>query len=367
MDGYALAPEVSSVSAAEPQRISVIVPAYNAARTLANCLAALQAQSDEHYEVIVVDDCSTDSSLTIARDSGFRTMHLPVNKGQAVARNAGAAEATGSVFAFVDSDVIVPPDWVATYRRLLSDFPNAAMICGGYSAHAGDSPAGCFGFYELAYRRRDMPAIIDSASGANCVVRRADFEAVGGFPEYYLSARKPIETQRAASIAEDSELAYLLTQRGATIRWTRENDAAHHFRPSWRAYFRQQSSYARAIVRSCFRFPGKLRQKGVYRGEPVLPQLALVSLTILAPVLAVLGLLNGTGAVALSLLALIGFVGFHRGFLQFLHRKRPALNWIQGIAVLYLCRVCWVWGVLTGLWDGASMRLSQAIWGRREH
>src|SRR5678816_897956 len=92
--------------------ISVVVPAYNAERTLDSALAPLIGLllDREIVEVIVVDDGSTDSTAWIAKEAGARVVPSGGRLGPAGARNVGAALAKGNVIWFVDADVVVHPD-----------------------------------------------------------------------------------------------------------------------------------------------------------------------------------------------------------------------------------------------------------------
>ncbi|MCI4066784.1 glycosyltransferase [Micromonospora sp. R77] len=113
--------------------VSVIVPNYNYARTLRLCLAALARQTHRPVEVIVVDDHSTDDSVAVARSfPGVRLLRTPVNSGPSVARNVGAEAATGEVLMFVDSDVALAPDAVATAVAILRAEPGVGAVCGNY-------------------------------------------------------------------------------------------------------------------------------------------------------------------------------------------------------------------------------------------
>src|SRR6266436_9904181 len=89
--------------------ISFIVPAHNEEAWIGKCLASIRATMEklnEHYEVIVVDDASTDSTPRIAEQMGVRTLRVEHRKISAV-RNAGARVARGQVFFFVDADTQV--------------------------------------------------------------------------------------------------------------------------------------------------------------------------------------------------------------------------------------------------------------------
>lgn len=93
-------------------RVSVLVAVYNAEKYLCRCLDSLLAQTLENIQIICIDDCSTDASLTIlrgyaAKDARINVLHLEHNRGQAHARNQGLQIATGEYIAFLDSD-----DWM---------------------------------------------------------------------------------------------------------------------------------------------------------------------------------------------------------------------------------------------------------------
>lgn len=94
-------------------RISIIIPAYNEARTLQACLEAIAAQTVTPYEVIVVDNNSVDGTAAMASSYPFvRLAHEP-RQGVVFARNKGFDMARGNIIARIDADVHLPPDWVA--------------------------------------------------------------------------------------------------------------------------------------------------------------------------------------------------------------------------------------------------------------
>ena len=116
------------------QLISVVVPFYNNADHLGQCLASIAAQSHVALEVIMVDDGSTDGSADIARvqaagDPRFRLVSVG-NGGPGWARNHGVAAATGEFLAFVDADDMLPPDAYATMLAVLTA-TGSDFVCGG--------------------------------------------------------------------------------------------------------------------------------------------------------------------------------------------------------------------------------------------
>src|ERR1700750_1680734 len=110
----------------EPEDIvGVVVPMFNAERTIAGTLASICAQTHHPLDIVVVDDGSTDGSAAIvdgwrARDNRVRLIHQP-NAGVASARNAGAAATTAQYLAFVDADDLWAPEKIESQLLLLHD------------------------------------------------------------------------------------------------------------------------------------------------------------------------------------------------------------------------------------------------------
>jgi glycosyltransferase involved in cell wall biosynthesis len=90
--------------------ISVIVPNHNGEKTIGRCLDAAFASKYTNFEVIVVDDCSSDSSTTIIEKYPCRLIRLPEHGGASKARNAGAQNSRGEVLFFIDADCLLQPD-----------------------------------------------------------------------------------------------------------------------------------------------------------------------------------------------------------------------------------------------------------------
>src|SRR3989337_2372509 len=84
--------------------ISVIIALYNAENVIGRCLESVYRSSFKDYEVIVVDDCSTDNSYEVAGRFPCRLFTLPVNSGPACARNYGVDQSKGDILFFLDSD-----------------------------------------------------------------------------------------------------------------------------------------------------------------------------------------------------------------------------------------------------------------------
>lgn len=124
---------------ARPLALSVVIPARNAAQTLPVSLAAL-LRSDlarEEWEVIVVDDASTDDTAAVARRLADVVVELPTRRplGPAYARNRGGDVARGEIIVFVDADVCVHPDTLRRFAELFRDDPTIGAAFGSYDAN----------------------------------------------------------------------------------------------------------------------------------------------------------------------------------------------------------------------------------------
>ncbi len=102
-------------------KISVVVCTRNGAGTLQECLAALQRQNDSNYEVLVVDDGSTDTTPEIAREFPYAQYHSQPHSGLSAARNLGAQRATGEIIAYTDDDCVPDEDWLQHLRCAFED------------------------------------------------------------------------------------------------------------------------------------------------------------------------------------------------------------------------------------------------------
>ncbi|WP_066361852.1 glycosyltransferase family 2 protein [Herbidospora mongoliensis] len=114
--------------------VSVIIPNYNYGYVLGQCLESVRAQTYPNVEIVLVDDCSTDDSVAVARSMGVEPLSTSRNGGVSVARNLGVEHARGEVLFFLDSDVALAPDAVAEAVALLAADPEVGAVCGNYEA-----------------------------------------------------------------------------------------------------------------------------------------------------------------------------------------------------------------------------------------
>ena len=212
------APEPKSCSKAAVPRLSVVVPVHNGGLQLSRCLEGLCLSGYTSFEVIVVDDCSTDSTRQILERFQARYLRTPEKAGPAGARNLGVRHALGEIIVFVDADVIVPPGALGLIAGDFDRDPELAAVFGSYD----ESPA--WGSFLSQYKNL-MHHYVHQASSEQAVtfwagcgaIRRQVFEQFGGF-----DAKK----YHHASI-EDIELGYRLVNAGHRIRLNKQLQVKH--------------------------------------------------------------------------------------------------------------------------------------------
>lgn len=215
-------------------RVSVVVCTYNGEATLGDCLDGLAKLTYPDYEVIVVDDGSTDSSAEVAARHDVRLVRTE-NRGLASARNAGMKTASGEIIAYVDDDARPDPHWL---HYLVAEFargdhcavggPNIAPGGDGLTADCvASAPGG-----PLHVLLSDAEA--EHIPGCNMAIRAQALRAIGGFDP------------RFAAAGDDVDVCWRLAQRGWTIGFAPAGFVWHHRRNSVRAYWRQQRGYGKA-------------------------------------------------------------------------------------------------------------------------
>jgi GT2 family glycosyltransferase len=198
--------------------LSVIVPVYNSTAYLQQCLAALAQSEYSHFEVLVVDDGSTEMVEPVVAAYGFRYLRIDGPGGPARARNRGAAEVTGQYLVFVDADVCVHRDTLGYFAEGFNEDPELAAIVGSYD----DTPAepGFLSQYKNLFHhyihQQSSGEITTFWSGCGAM-RRELFLAFGGFDE---------QRYRRPAI-EDIELGTWITAAGHRIILDRRIKGMH--------------------------------------------------------------------------------------------------------------------------------------------
>ncbi len=306
-------------------RVSVIVPAYNAAATLPGCLTALASQDypRDAYEVIVVDDGSSDETPALAEAAGVRVIRQG-HAGPAAARNRGAAAAEGELLLFTDADCEPTPGWISALAAAFQD-PQVAGAKGAYlTRQRGLLPRFTQLEYEDRYDRMAGQETIDFVDTYSAAYRREVFLANRGFDTVFPTAS-----------VEDQELSFRLAEKGYRLVFVSAARVYHRHNPTLRAYVRRkfQIGYWKALLARWH--PGRMVRDS-HTPQVLKLQMGLVALTLAG----LAGGLLWRPALAMAGAATIAFLASTLPFvLKAWRRDRgicwavPALLWVRALSL----------------------------------
>jgi ABC-type multidrug transport system fused ATPase/permease subunit/GT2 family glycosyltransferase len=230
---YAFAETPLSLTREWP-RASVIVCSHNGAATIADCLAGIEGLDYPSFEIVVVDDGSTDGTAAIAEKFDV-TLIRTENHGLSSARNTGIDAANGDIVAFLDDDCVPDRHWLRYLVPALMDEdyvgvggPNIPPADSGTLARAIASGPGGPMHVLLADN------VAEHIPGCNMAFWKDALEAIGGFDPRFRIA------------GDDVDICWRLQQRGWTLGFCAAAMVWHRRRPTVRSYLRQQQGYGRA-------------------------------------------------------------------------------------------------------------------------
>lgn len=307
----------ASAASPEPRRptLSVVIPVFNGGTDFERCLRGVRSNTGVGFEVVVVDDGSTDGSAAVAERFGARVLRHETPRGPAAARNAGAEAARAPIVFFLDADVEPHHDALARALKRFEDDPDLAALFGSYD----DKPAapGLVSRYRnlLHHYVHQQGEFVDDARPAHTfwtgcgAIRREVFLEIGGFdPSLY---RRPA--------IEDIELGYRLGRAGHHILLCRDVRATHLKRWTLRSVIRTDI-FCRGVPWMLLMLRSQtvetdLNVSRSQRSSVAATGMALAALPLLArsPILAV---------VPLACLLMVGWL--NRDFYRFLARTRSA-------------------------------------------
>ncbi len=255
---------------------SVIIPAYQAAAVLPRCLGALQQQTIDRaqYEIIVVDDGSTDSTAEVAeqtlRDFPAAQVIRAKHGGPASARNLGAWEAQGDLLLFTDADCEPMPEWIEQFARAFAD-PSISGAKGTYGTRQRSLMAR---FVQQEYQERydytRRQPTIDFIDTYSAGYRRKVFVENRGFDTLFPTAS-----------VEDQEFSFRLAARGHRLIFVPEALVYHRHNTTLARYFRRKFSIGYWKMYVLKRHPGKAVHDS-HTPQVVKVQIALLAAALLA-------------------------------------------------------------------------------------
>lgn len=307
---------------------SIVVPVYNRPREVSDLLESLAAQTDSGFEAVIVEDGSPEPCGDVCRRFADRiavSYLFKENEGRSIARNYGMDHARGDFFIFVDSDCVLPPDYIANLRKALRE-----------------NPADCFGGPDAALESfTDTQKAINYAMTSflttggirggkvqlekfvprtfNMGFSRRVYEATGGFREMF---------------SEDIDMSTRIRLKGFSIALYRAVKVYHKRRVNWRKFWRQVHVFGMSRITLKLLYPDSLK---IVHTAPTVFVVGCVVMVLLAVLLSWLWIIPlavyllavwisaicstrslkiGTMAVWASLIQLWGYgTGFIRAFI----------------------------------------------------
>ncbi|MCC6975786.1 MAG: glycosyltransferase [Anaerolineae bacterium] len=299
-------------SVPHPPYVSVVIPIYNRADFVALCLPPLLKQTYplDRYEIILVDDGSTDDTVMRARDltrdwaGEFRLIQKP-NGGPASARNAGYQAAQGELIAFLDSDCVAPPNWI---EALVKPFTESQTAGVGAPVVAGDATSWVARYLDVMdfYRHRVRGGRVDYLVTGNVAFRRDALDQIGGF------------TTEPNVWVEDVEISYRLKKSGYALDVTSDGAVKHYGTPS----------SLHILARNLYRYgKGNYLLLGTQRGgrSPVVEIMRHMGAVVLGPVFILRRAKTATVLEAFSYwpLVVVEHTAFIAGMISGMLAKKP--------------------------------------------
>jgi O-antigen biosynthesis protein len=231
-------------------RVSVIVCTHEGAQTLPECLGGVDRLTYPDFELIVVDDGSSDDSAAIARAHGATVVEID-HRGLSAARNAGIARASGEIVAFLDDDAYPDPDWLHYLAASLGDHggvggPNIPPEDGLVAECVAAAPGGPIHVLTSDREAEHVP-------GCNMAFRKDALERIGGFDERFQVA------------GDDVDVCWRLQEAGWTLGFSAGAVVMHRRRDSVRRYLKQQLGYGKAEALLEEKWPNRYNRDGSSR------------------------------------------------------------------------------------------------------
>jgi GT2 family glycosyltransferase len=316
--------------------VSVIIPTFNGRPRIQNTLDALFAQDfNEDFEIIVLDDGSTDGTADFVRSYSpkIRVSSQP-NQGPGAARNHGACQAQGEIVLFTDDDCVPEKNWLMQMLRPFAENPEVVGVKGRYRSEQPEIVARFVQLeYEDKYDYMAKDTYIDFIDTYSAGFRRLVFLESGGY-----------DTEFPVACAEDIELSYRLSQKGYKMMFVSQAVVKHTHPARLLAYLKKKFKYAYWRVLALKKNPHKLVK------DSHTPQLMKIQL-LLAPI-SLGSLLLGLFSPQFWFLSILGFIGFGVTTIPFVRKAWPKDEIVALFSPLFLfARACAQGlGVAGGLW-----------------
>jgi glycosyltransferase involved in cell wall biosynthesis len=318
---------------AESCALSVIIPVYNGGEPFRACLTSVFASSFRDFEVIVVDDRSTDGSVRIAESFRCRVLRLTENCGPAKARNLGAEVSRGRILFFLDADILIREDSLDLLLRAFEDEPGIDALFGSYTEET--VPRNFVSIYKnLMHHYTHQTASPDAVTfcGGFGAIRRNVFLRLGGF-------------NPAIRFLEDIEFGHRLHLNGHRIRLLKSLQLTHSKHYTLLSLVRSDL-WGRAVPWSRLILETRVVKSDLNLRPHNLASVAVSDLLTLFVLF--LPLFPGFGLWSVAALATV-FVVLNRGFLGFAARTQGVAFALASVAMLWFGYIYSSFGAILGI------------------
>jgi len=323
---------------------SIIIPVHNGEKTITHCLQSIHQSDDKNFEVIVVDDGSTDNSCKIAQAFPGKIIKLKKNFGVAIARNKGVKAAKNEILLFLDADVILKKDSLNIISDSFLNNPQIAAVQGIYDKKTkAQNPATLYKHYYHYYKFSRIPTRFLSSTSAFCLaIKRKIFWEVNGFDSNF----------PPHSAAEDVDLGMRLKKLNYPILLNKNLKVAHLKLYTLKGLLKTEFIKVVSNVKLMLRF-GSLKNYPVSknRKRDVLNIIFSVALSLLI----LISLLNALfvqswGSIGIFLSLVIVFISLNYPLLNLIRKEKGFLIALGCLPIAYLdmltAQMALIWGLI---------------------
>lgn len=315
--------------------VSVVIPAYNASKTIKECLLSVTGQkSNFEFEIIVVDDGSSDSTKNIIEEFPKVRYIYQDNSGPAKARNTGWKAAVGDYIVFTDSDCVPEEDWLTEMVRPFSIENKVGAVGGAYDKTMNsDKKLAVLIGEEIKYRYSNIGKWTDAHGSYSLAVKKELLKNVNGFDESY-----PVAT------AEDWDLCYKITKIGYKIYFNKKARLGHYHPANLWRYIKTQYRHGYYRMKLYQNHPEKKKgDKYTGNAKSMIVMSGLLVINIL------LVLLGVSYSELLLLINIILILFLQKNLFMFVRKKGEIFDSIY-VVILQLFRGwAWTFGAIKGL------------------
>jgi glycosyltransferase involved in cell wall biosynthesis len=324
--------------------ISFVIPMYNGEKTIAKTLESLKSVDYDDFEVIVVDDCSTDSSVEIVKKFNCQLVRADKKLGAALARNVGVENSKGDLIFFIDADILVYPDCAKRVAKTFEENQDVVAVVGVLSK---DNPYSNFSSqyknFHMHYYMKNMPRYISCVYTSVTAIRRDTFKKVGFFDS---------KTCRVCNASvEDIDLGQRISDAGFKIMLDPELQVVHMRNFTLRALI--SNDFRRAIDWSLLFLQKSGLKRSIHDGVfAYLPVSAIIG-TIISPfiLLSILLFFISMNKLFFGLFIILSmiFIFLNFSFLKFVKQEKGLQFFIKSTIFIYTDNIIAIAGSFIGL------------------